>query len=552
MNSQPPRSRRFRTAYIVAAVTAVYLVVLVVAVREALVRQAGEKPPIFHVRLDHPASGPVSGRLLLFVTPAKPALAAAKGHAVGEVDTDAWHPDKAAVAAREVFRLTPGATVEIDTDALAFPTGFSKLPPGEYLAQAVLDQDHNYNYSGRDTGDLVSGIIPVTLPTLKPPVLTLNEVKADRQPWKLAWETPEVQADAGPARKDAVRIEEPSAALTAFWGRPTTLRGWVLVPPGYREQGDTRYPTVYFTHGYGGDEDSLVDDLVNVHLAMQRGEMPPMIWVFLDQSTPTGTHEFADSVNNGPWGEALTRELIPWLETRYRMDAREAGRFLTGHSSGGWATLWLQTHYADLFGGTWSTSPDPVDFHDFSGVDLYAPKANMYRRPNGTPWPIDRVRFKAEGTFANAARLEAVLGPYGGQLSSYEWVFSPRGPSGSPMPLFDRATGDVDPAVRDYWVAHYDISRYVTTHWNTLKPHLDGKIHITVGTDDTWYLDGAVHRFKVALDGLGARSEIRFLPGKAHMDLYARNGDPHALLKEMAWEMYAVARPDAPRPVVQR
>ncbi|WP_114239045.1 esterase family protein [Dyella sp. C9] len=514
----------------------------------ALLWQAERKPPIFQVQLGGAATRPVSGRLLLFATLAGPARAAAKGAVVTEVDADAWHPDKAAVAAREIARLAPGQTVEIDTDALAFPTGFSHLPPGEYLVQAVLDQDHNYNYSGRDTGDLMSRVVSVTLPAITPPVLKLDAVRSNPEPWSLPWERPEVRADAALARHDAVKLDYTSPRLSAFWGRSTVMRGWVLLPPGYGHDPGRRYPTVYFTHGYGGDENTLVDDVVNVHLAMKQGSMPPMIWVFLDQSGPTGTQEFADSVNNGPWGSALTGELIPWLEARYRMDGQASGRFLTGHSSGGWATLWLQTHYPKMFGGTWSTSPDPVDFHDFSGVDLYAPKVNLYRRADGTPWPIDRVHFHAEGSFADAAQLERVLGPCGGQLSSYEWVFSPRGVDGAPMPLFDRATGDIDPQVRDYWVEHYDIARYVRQHWPALKADLDGKIHIAVGTDDTWYLDGAVHRFKDVLDTLHARTDIRFLPNKAHMDLYAQGSDPNALLKQMAWQMYAVARPGEATP----
>ncbi|QWT19361.1 esterase family protein [Bacillus sp. NP157] len=543
MDTQAHKPARIPTTWMVVAAILLGVVVLAAAVRAALVWQAERKPPIFHVKLDEPATRPVSGRLLVFVTPAGQARAEAKGRRVTSVDADAWHPSKGGVAAREISRLAPGAQVEIDTDALAFPTGFSHLPPGKYLVQAVLDQDHNYNYSGRDSGDLVSKVTEVTLPAITPPVLKLTSVQADKSPWVLDWESDEVQADARLAQRDSMKLERPSEALTDFWGRPISMRGWVLLPPGYRDHPDDSYPTVYFTHMYGGDEDSLVDDLVNVHLAMQQGSMPPMIWVFLDQSSPAGTHEFADSVNNGPWGEALTTELIPWLEAHYRMDGRASGRFLTGHSSGGWATLWLQTHYAEMFGGTWSTSPDPVDFHDFSGVNLYAPSVNMYRRPDGTPWPIDRVHFEEEGSFADAARLEAVLGPYGGQLSSYEWVFSPRGPNGSPMPLFDRSTGEVNPVVRDYWVDNYDIASYVASHWDRLKPVLDGKIHIAVGTDDTWYLDGAVHRFKDTLDRLQAHADVRFLPGKAHMDLYTEGDDPHALAKAMAWQMYAVARP---------
>src|SRR5699024_7166890 len=137
-------------------------------------------------------------------------------------------------------------------------------------------------------------------------------------------------------------------------------------------------PTVYFTPGYGARLNYLATKATTIFGQMQKGEIPPMIWVFLDESSPRGTHEFADSVNNGPWGTALTTELIPQLESTYRMDGDVDGRFLTGHSSGGWATLWLQTRYPKVFGGTWSTSPDSSDFHDFTGPDLYATDANVY------------------------------------------------------------------------------------------------------------------------------------------------------------------------------
>jgi len=95
---------------------------------------------------------------------------------------------------------------------------------------------------------------------------------------------------------------------------------------------------------------------------MEEKKTPEMIWVMLLQASPTGTHEFADSANNGPWGKALTMELIPYLEKKYRMDARPNGRFLTGHSSGGWAAMWIQVSHPDFFGGTWPTAPDPGDF----------------------------------------------------------------------------------------------------------------------------------------------------------------------------------------------
>ncbi|HEY8682545.1 MAG TPA: alpha/beta hydrolase-fold protein, partial [Rhodanobacter sp.] len=390
--------------------TALMLVILAGAL--ALRWHAGRTPPIFEVELDGAATKPVSGRLLLFATEATAARRAARDGKVEQVDADPLYPMRTAVAAREVSRLAPGQKQAIDTDGQAFPMSFSKLPPGEYLLQAVLDLDHNYNYGGRGAGDLISPVISVQLPAIIPSTLRLVRVQSEPYPWQLT-SSSDLQAAAPDARAHTQAIDRASPLLSAFWGRPIHLRGWVLLPPGYATSGSTRYPTVYYTHGYGGSKDHLLSALVGVHLAMSRGEMPPMIWVFLDESGPTGTHEFADSVNNGPWGRALTEELIPQLESHFRMDGQPSGRLLTGHSSGGWATLWLQTRYPAMFGGTWSTSPDPVDFHDFFGIDLYARHTSVYRRQDGSPWPLQRVNGEVEGTFEDSVKLERVLGPYG-------------------------------------------------------------------------------------------------------------------------------------------
>lgn len=154
---------------------------------------------------------------------------------------------------------------------------------------------------------------------------------------------------------------------------------------------------MYYTHGFGGTLTYLNPVAVDLYQRMEKRQMPEMIWVLLDESSATGTHEFADSVNNGPWGTALTAELIPNLERGYRMDGNVRGRFLQGHSSGGWATLWLQTCYPKLFGGTWSTSPDPSDFHGFTGIDLYAPHANVYRRTDGSRYLLVRRGTQVTG-----------------------------------------------------------------------------------------------------------------------------------------------------------
>jgi S-formylglutathione hydrolase FrmB len=504
-------------------------------------------PMVLHVTVPASAHGPISGRLLVFAKP----LDGAKIEDIHEVDIPFSNPRATAIAATEVRGAAPGSTIDIDADVEAWPTAFSKLASGSYAVQAVLDVNHSYAYGGREAGDLVSPVTELYLPAGGE--LVLGEPLAEPpDPW-----TPAASADAATrdataaARADTHAIDFVSPALSRFWGRPVHMRGWVVTPPGYAAHPAERYPTVYYTPGFGGALRYLAGTAVYVHRAMADGSAPPMIWVLLDESGPTGTHEFADSVNNGPWGQALTTELIPWLEKDWRMDARPSGRFLNGHSSGGWATLWLQTRYPALFGGTWSTSPDPSDFHDFTGVDLYAPGANMYRRADGSAVPIVRDHGKVVAEMEDFARVEAVEGPYGGQMSSFDWVFSPRGPGGRPEPMFDRVSGDVDPAVVAYWRDNYDIAYRLARDWPQLKPDLDGKIHLIVGTADTFYLDGAAHRLQGVLDGLGAKSDFRFLPDRTHMDLYVVGDDRRGLLKAIAWEMYAVARPGSKPPAPQ-
>lgn len=516
--------------------------------------QAAPDHRFFHVRLGGGETQPVSGRLIVFAEQAGAAKAEAKDGKVTEIDANPFHPTQTAIAAQEVERLVSGQSIDIDADALAYPSAWSKLPAGDYLVQAVLDVHHDYNYLGRDAGDLVSKVIAVHLPAAAVPTLTLDETLPATDPWAIPASMPPNLRDAAKAvHEQAKPIDFVSPSLSQFWGRDIHMYGYVLLPPGYATSAGQRYPTVYFTHGFGGNKDRLLRVMAYVQAGMSSGQMPPMIWVFLDESSATGTHEFADSVNNGPWGQALTTELIPYLEAAYRMDGNANGRFLNGHSSGGWATLWLQTRYPKIFGGTWSTSPDPSDFHDFTGPDLYAPHANVYRKPDGTPWPLVRDKGQVLGTYEQFAEIERVLGTYGGQLASFEWVFSPRGKDGQPEQMFNRDTGDVDPQVVAYWRDHYDIAHRLQTDWPALKPDLDGKIHLYVGTADTFYLDGAAHRLKAVLDGLGAHAEFRFIPNRTHFDLYQVGDDRFALFKDISWAMYAVARPNAkPKPNVNR
>jgi S-formylglutathione hydrolase FrmB len=492
----------------------------------------GQQPAarIFRVTAAASLPGPVSGRLLLFMK---------QGSGDKSVDIEEFRPADTWVAAQEVHDLAPGASVEVDADTIAYPKAFRDAPNGTWEMQAVLDTGHTYNYGGRVPADWESAV--VTLPAFDKKGAADASIMLDRHP----------EADPRMAAAEAAtgqpnvaeKFEVESAALSRFWGKPTFVRAWVILPPGYDGNAKKRYPTAYWTHGFGGNLAYSLSTGMDIRRRMEAKKMPPMIWVMLDESLPEGTHEFADSVNDGPWGTALTTEFIPAIEKEYRMDAKPTGRLLNGHSSGGWATLQLEVNYPQVFGGTWSTSPDPSDFHNFTGSDLYAPNANVYNGPDGSATPIMRDKGKVLATFEQFSKIEAVLGNYGGQVSSFDWVFSPKGADGAPEPMFDRVTGAVRPEVVAYWHDHYDLAHLTEEHWAERGWLLKGRIHLMVGTADTFYLDGSAHLFDARLKKLGAEAHFTYLPGRTHMDLYMVGDDRRGLFNRIGTEMYAVARP---------
>ncbi len=482
----------------------------------------GEQHPTFRVAVaPELAATPLSGRLLVMMSNL-PGPADKLAPSFGPDAHSVW------VAAKEVRGLTPQTPVDLDPDELAYPAAFCTASAGNYNIKAVLDVDHNFAYYGDASGGDLLGVTteqkfdPATNERIS---LTLAERKTD----------PKLQL---PSHSELFDFVSPT--LSEFWGRPIHMLGVVVLPPSYGSS-KVRYPTVYETHGFGADMRYLVlHSATSANKLMEDKKTPEMIWVILLQASATGTHEFADSVNNGPWGKALTAELIPHFEKKYRMDARPRGRFLTGHSSGGWAALWLQVSHPGFFGGTWPTAPDPGDFRNFAaGADLTRnPPSNFYRNDDGSPRMFIRMGAEDTQALGDLALQERVLGAYGGQLASFEWVFSPRGKDGRPMPLFDRDSGVIDPEVAQYWEKHYDVAHLLRSNWKKLGPLLDGKIHLTVGTADTFHLDEPAHLLEQTIKELGGKASFTYMDGRSHFDLYQGG-----LSERIAKEMYAVARP---------
>lgn len=474
----------------------------------------------FKVSLDgYAAKGdqPVSGRLLIFMTKSDKPLQI--------VAPDFTNPNAVYISGTEISDLAPGKTIDIDADTLSFPGPFSSAPAGEYQVMLLLDRDHSYTYFNRpDGGDLLSDVQKVTMPANETS-LTLSKM---------------ITVPSAEIHPNTKVIHFESPMLSAFWGRPINMDATVVLPPKYANLSSTRYPTVYMIHGYGGGyvpSKQAVDGLL---AQMQKGEVPEMILVYLNAHCPMGHHVFADSVNNGPWGSALVKEFIPYLEKQFRMDAKPSGRFLTGHSSGGWSTLWVMISHPDFFGGTWSTSPDPVDFRNFTGPDFTKlPAQNAYFDAGGKEYNLVRAGNVPLMSVRQYALQERVLGYYGGQFASFEAVFSPKGPDGQPMRVIDRDTGKIEVDVANAW-EKYDISRLLRDNWTTLKPKLKGKIHIVVGTADTFHLNEAVQLLDTELKKLGSDAKIEYLEGRDHFNLYQGG-----LRERFFKEMYAVARPNA-------
>jgi hypothetical protein len=477
---------------------------------------APSSPPRLRVRVRVAAGAsqtPVSGRLLVMM-----GLPSYKGPL-----RPGFFPGPVWVAAQEVAHLEPGgAAVEFDPDAIAYPHPFSSVPAGHYRFAALLDVDHDYGYGGADEDDLMGPVAAVDLDADKSHVV---ELVLDHRGQK---QFPSEKVEG------VERVDMESPLLSAFWGRPIVMHAAVVLPPGYDKKPDARWPTVFDIHGYSGDHTMAFFRAPEMRAQMASGKRPELIYVFLDGRFPTGHHEFADSANNGPWGRALVEEFIPFLERRFRMVAEPRARFLTGHSSGGWSSLWLQITHPETFGGTWSTSPDPVDFRSFTGIDATpGSKDNAFRHN------LIRMHGKNVTTFEEFARQEIVLGEYGGQLASFEWVFSPKGDDGRPMQMFDRATGELDQSVLRAW-EKYDIRKVLAAHWDELSPKLRGRIHLIVGGEDNFHLEEAVHMLCDFLREKGSDATCEFVPGRDHMDLYqATKASPDGLDLRIAKEMQA-------------
>jgi enterochelin esterase-like enzyme len=422
----------------------------------------------------------------------------------------------AGVYSVDVHDAGPGSVITFDRRAQAYPRSLDDLPPGAYNVMALIDWKGTYAYSGPAPGMDASSVSKVYV---RP------GTRIDLAVWR------PIHAQSHKYSNSITHISVSSPELSRFWHRPVQLNAVVALPPGYSDGVET-YPVLYVIHAFRASGEAAAFnksslDAPHVEAAMQNGTIPKMIVVYPDARWKYGHTEFADSANNGPWGTAFVRDLVAYVEHTYR--ARPEAQFLTGHSSGAWSALWLQTAYPSVFAGAWAVSPDPVDFRSFLGTDIYAANANLYgTRGRQTPYQTDGSQLVL--TTRQAERLESVEGRFGGQIASFEAVFSPRGHDGNPEQLFDRKTGRVNPAVAAAW-QKYDLTRVVAQQLRTNAYDLRGKLHVIVGSDDNFGLNRAVALFARSLPP-AADESTEVLAGRNHFNIYA-DGLGYRIIQQM-------------------
>ena len=361
----------------------------------------------------------------------------------------------------DVERLNPGTLAVIDGDTLGYPVKSLKdIPAGDYFVQALFNI---YTEFKRSDGHTIWAHMD-----------QWEGQQFNRSPGNFYCETRQMHLDAGrgytiklsldkvippvvvPSDTEWVkRIKIQSQLLTAFWGHPIYLGATVLLPKGYESHPESNYPVIYIQGHFGLDapfrfatEPTALTEEIRRRLqltglepgydffqAWNSEDFPRLIAVTFQHPTPYFDDSYAvNSANNGPYGDAIMTELIPYLEKNFRILAKPHARVLTGGSTGGWESLALQVYHPEFFGGTWTFYPDPIDFRAYCLANIYEDD-NAFGVP-GREWLIPERYFRRDPTGQPEVSMR--------QLSQMEEVLGSRGP-------FLSAARDLGGGLRPGW-----------------------------------------------------------------------------------------------------
>ena len=494
-------NRRFRK------VPSVFFTVLAAASCSVLGIQAQQKFH-FEITVDQSLSAQPPGRLLVVLVPSDTVSRVEPRRFVGVAGRGA-----VPVFSVDAVGLVPRARIIIDETSESFPLeSLSDLPAGEYWVQALVITNADLRRPDAP-GNIYSEPLLVSLnPSEGPPVhLSLTRLVPDEEL---------------PADEEYLRfVKIYSKLLSRFHGRPIYLRGGVILPPGYGQDSNLRYPLRVRIGGFG-ERYTAVRSMMRpgspFRAAWLASGAPRMLLLHLDGVGPYGDPYQVNSANNGPYGDAVTEELIPHVERMFMGIGKPEARVLDGSSTGGWASLALQIFYPDFFNGVWASCPDSVDFRAFQVIDIYRDD-NAYLDEGGSERPSARnsdgsVRF----TMRHELQMENALGfrgswtTSGQQWGAWNATYGPRGKDGRPVPLWDEDTGRINHSVTDHW-ERYDLRLTLERDWDHLALLLRGKLNIWVGEMDDYYLDDAVRRLDVFLGRMQSiEARIVYGAGRGH------------------------------------
>ena len=431
------------------------------------------------------------------------------------IDVDSWNANEKII---------------IDAEAFGYPIkSINDIEEGEYYVQALLHKYETFNLSTGYTVKLPKDQGEGQKWNISPKNLysTPKKIKIKKSQTiniTLDNEIPPIEPAKDTEYIKHIKIK--SEMLSKFWGRDMYLQANVLVPHGFDKKSKTRYPLMIF-HGHfpytfrgfrttpptAPEEDTIYNSRFGItgYKYIQQKEaydlyntwtsnyFPRFLAIEIQHQNPYYDDSYAvNSANIGPYGDAITYELIPHVEKLFNGVGEAWGRFLYGGSTGGWESLAAQVLYPKEYNGCFAACPDPIDFRAFTVVNLYEDD-NAYYHEGSNRKTLRAGMRDGKGIIKNHLiqinQRESALGSKGrsgDQWDIWQAVYSPSGEDGYPKPIWDRETGKIDKEVAEYWKENYDLSYIMKRDWDKIGKDLEGKINIYCGDMDNYYLNNAV------------------------------------------------------------
>lgn len=495
---------------------------------------------------------PVTGRLFLMVSRTNEPEVRLQSH---------WF-NSPQIAAIDVDQLKPGATAVIDATVPGTPLkSLAQLPAGDYYVQAVMNvytrferADGHVVWAHMDQGE--GQQFNKSPGNLYSKVARLRIGPAGHQSVSLSLSEIMPPIVDPPDTEWIKRIKFKSERLSKFWGRPMYLGAVVLLPRDYASNPGEHYPVIYHLAEHSSKTSPFMfatePSAENEEQRRQRlsagyetghefyeswksDGFPRMIAVSFQHPTPFADMSgLVNSVNNGPYGDALMQELLPYIEKTFRIIREPRTRILFGQASAGRDALSLQLRHPDFFGGAWILHPWAFDHRRYFALNLYDNDNAFEVKPGDIPawarnpssWiPVERYLTRlGDGTpiatFRQLSQHDLVMArKAGGEFGIDDAMMSPIGADGYPRPLWDRVTGRIDREVARYWAQNYDLAAYAQRNWAAIGPHLDEKIHMFVGDTDHFWRNEGVRRFEDFLKATRkprVSADFAYGPGKGH------------------------------------